>query len=55
MAPLSTLILNNVFVCCVIGVPFSIIWRRSGNLGVTGVTHALVDAVRNALIALPFR
>ena len=54
-APLPALIANNVFVCVVIGVPFSIFWRRSGNLGVTGVTHALVDAVRNALLTLPVR
>ena len=54
MAPLPALILNNILVCCVIGVPFSILWRRSGNLCVTGVTHAVIDAVRNALIILPF-
>jgi len=54
MAPLPTLVVNNVFVCCVIGVPFSFFWRRSGNLFVTGSTHALVDAVRNALLVLPF-
>jgi hypothetical protein len=55
MAPLPALIVQNVFVCCGIGVPFSFFWRRSGNLFVTGSTHALVDAVRNALIVLPFR
>lgn len=34
--------------------PFSFLWRRSGNLFVTGSTHALVDAARNALLVLPF-
>jgi hypothetical protein len=27
----------------------------AGNLFVPGVTHALIDAVSNALIVLPFR
>jgi membrane protease YdiL (CAAX protease family) len=55
MAPLPGLIVNNVIVCCVIGVPFSFFWRRSGNLFVTGWTHAVVDAVRNSFLVLPFR
>ena len=55
MAPLPRLIVNNVFVCCVIGVPFSFFWRRSGNLFVTGWTHAVVDAVRNSFLVLLFR
>jgi hypothetical protein len=33
-----------------IGVWFSLCWRRSGNLAVPCVVHALVDAVRNALM-----
>lgn len=32
-----------------VGVPLSIWWRKSGNLVVTGTTHALIDSVRNAL------
>jgi membrane protease YdiL (CAAX protease family) len=36
----------------VIGVFLSSGWRRSGNLAVPGVTHALTDAVRNALIGI---
>jgi membrane protease YdiL (CAAX protease family) len=36
-----------------IGVPFSWSWRRSGNLFVPGSVHALIDAVRDAMIALP--
>jgi hypothetical protein len=51
--PLPQLIVGLVSVHCVIGVPLSICWRRSGNLFVTGLTHALVDAVRNALFVLP--
>lgn len=35
------------------GVFLSIYWRRSGNLGVSGGTHAFVDAVRNAFGNLP--
>jgi membrane protease YdiL (CAAX protease family) len=36
---------------CVVGVPLSLYWRRSGNLAVPSFTHALLDAVRNALQA----
>jgi membrane protease YdiL (CAAX protease family) len=36
----------------VIGVFLSSGWRRSGNLAVPGVTHALADAVRNALVGI---
>ena len=32
-----------------IGFPLAIYWRRSGNLAVPAFTHALIDAVRNAL------
>ena len=34
-----------------VGVPLSLYWRRSGNLAVPGFTHAIIDAVRNALQA----
>ena len=34
-----------------VGVPLSLWWRKSGNLTVTDTTHALIDAVRNALAA----
>jgi membrane protease YdiL (CAAX protease family) len=34
------------------GVPLTIGWRRSGNLAVPGIAHALIDAVRNALLAV---
>jgi len=56
MSPsLPRLLANNVIVCCIIGVPFSLWWRRCGNLAVPGVTHALIDAVRNALLVINFR
>jgi membrane protease YdiL (CAAX protease family) len=32
-----------------IGVPLSLFWRRSGNLVVPAASHALIDAVRDAL------
>jgi hypothetical protein len=51
--PLPALIVGLVGVHCAIGVPLSLAWRRSGNLFVTGSTHALVDAVRNALFVVP--
>ena len=38
---------------CAIGVPLSLCGKRSGNLFVTGAAHALVDAVRNAIVVLP--
>jgi membrane protease YdiL (CAAX protease family) len=38
-----------IVVHSIIGVPLSIYWRRSGNLAVPTTTHALVNAVRNAL------
>jgi membrane protease YdiL (CAAX protease family) len=35
------------------GTFLSIWWRKSGNLGVSGTTHALADAVRNAIGGTP--
>ena len=32
------------------GIPFSLFWRRSGNLVVPAAVHALIDAVRNMLL-----
>ena len=34
-----------------IGVWFSICWRRSGNLAVPCLVHALIDGIRNALLS----
>jgi len=36
-----------------IGVPFSLFWRRSGNLFVPASVHCLIDAVRNGLAGPP--
>jgi hypothetical protein len=33
-----------------VGVPLSLWWRKSGNLAVTNTAHALLEAVRNALV-----
>jgi membrane protease YdiL (CAAX protease family) len=38
---------------CLVGVPLSLFWRRSGNLGVPATVHAFLDAVRNALHFVP--
>lgn len=32
-----------------VGTFLSIWWRRSGNLGVSGTTHALIDSIRNGM------
>ncbi|HLK35153.1 MAG TPA: CPBP family intramembrane glutamic endopeptidase [Polyangiaceae bacterium] len=39
-----------VMVHVITGVPLAVYWRRSGNLLVPGVAHALIDAVRNAIL-----
>jgi membrane protease YdiL (CAAX protease family) len=39
-----------VVVHSLIGVPLAWGWRRSGNLAVPALAHALVDAVRNAIL-----
>lgn len=58
--PLSTvreaggvIVFSLVFVHCLVGVPLSFFWRSSGNLLVPAVSHALVDAIRNALLYAP--
>jgi Type II CAAX prenyl endopeptidase Rce1-like len=53
-APVLAVVPQLLAVHCCIGVPLSIYWRRSGNLFVSGSTHALIDAVRNALLILPW-
>lgn len=37
-------------VYCLMGVPMSLAWRRTGNLTVPVIGHALIDAFRNALM-----
>jgi hypothetical protein len=49
-APLWALIPGLLGVHIAIGVPLSTTWRRSGNLFTVGFIHALIDAVRNALL-----
>ena len=37
----------------VVGTFLSIFWRRSGNLGVSATTHAVIDSLRNAAGSAP--
>jgi membrane protease YdiL (CAAX protease family) len=39
-----------LIVHCAIGVPLSLGWRRTGRLVAPALAHALIDAVRNALL-----
>ena len=48
--PLPILVLWLVVVHALIGVPLSFAWRRTRNLAGTGLAHAVIDAVRNALL-----
>jgi membrane protease YdiL (CAAX protease family) len=45
--------INVLFLMVPVGVFFSIWWRRSGNLGVSGLTHAFLDSFRNAFGEIP--
>jgi hypothetical protein len=49
-APLIALIIILPITHCLVGVPLSIYWRRSGNMAVPGFTHAFIDAIRNGLL-----
>ncbi len=49
--PLAVILAELLVFHCLVGVPLSLYWRRSGNLLVTVFPHALIDAVRNALLA----
>ena len=51
--PLVVVIIGLVSVHCALGGLLSIHWRRSGNLFVPGLTHAVLDAIRNALFFVP--
>ena len=44
------LMISLPLITCVPGIPFSIFWRRGGSLLVTATVHALLDAVRNAVM-----
>jgi len=50
--PFPFLVLSLVTWHCVVGVPLSFAWRRSGNLSGPALAHSAIDAVRNALIGL---
>jgi membrane protease YdiL (CAAX protease family) len=43
-------IVSLLLVHVTLGIPFSLYWRRSGNLTGPAAAHALIDAVRNALL-----
>ena len=43
-------IVSLLIVHTAVGVPLTFAWRRSGNLAPASLAHALVDAVRNALV-----
>jgi membrane protease YdiL (CAAX protease family) len=54
--PVSKIIVMIVFmplVSLVPGIAFSLVWRRTGNLAVSALVHAFIDAVRNACLGLP--
>jgi membrane protease YdiL (CAAX protease family) len=51
--PIAVRVISALVIHTVIGIPLSIYWRRSGNLAVPAVTHAFIDAVRNALLGTP--
>lgn len=46
-------IVSLTFVHTLLGVPLALFHRRSGNLVGVAVTHAFIDAVRNALVGIP--
>lgn len=50
--PFHLLLLSLVSWHCLVGVPLSHAWRRSGNLSGPALAHAAIDAVRNGLIGL---
>lgn len=51
--PLGVLIGQLLIYHCAIGVPLSFARRRSGNLALPAGAHALMDALRDGLAALP--
>ncbi|GGS10061.1 hypothetical protein GCM10010269_56470 [Streptomyces humidus] len=50
--PLSLLVPSLLIWHCLVGVPLSFAWRRSGNLSGPAFAHSAIDAVRNGLIGL---
>lgn len=49
--PLAVAVGSALLVHCAVGVPLSLGWRRTGNLFVPVLAHALIDGVRNGLMA----
>jgi membrane protease YdiL (CAAX protease family) len=49
-APWLARAVSLIVVHLVIGVPLSLVWRRSGNLVVPAFAHAVIDAIRDALM-----
>ncbi len=50
--PLPLLVGSLVAWHCLVGIPLSLAWRRSGNLAGPAFAHAAMDAVRNGLLGL---
>ncbi|HUI42864.1 MAG TPA: CPBP family intramembrane glutamic endopeptidase [Terriglobia bacterium] len=50
-ASLPALLLQLIGVQVLVGVPLSLWWRKCGNLFATGLTHAVIDTVRNILFS----
>lgn len=50
-APLPLVVVQLLVVHCAVGVPLAFAWRRSGNLAYPALAHALIDGVRNGLLA----
>jgi membrane protease YdiL (CAAX protease family) len=50
--PLPLMVVSLVTWHCVVGVPLSFAWRRSGNLSGPAFAHSAIDGVRNGLIGL---
>lgn len=49
--PLAVTIGQVLIVHCAVGVPLTYAWRRTGNLTYPAAGHALIDAIRNGLLA----
>jgi membrane protease YdiL (CAAX protease family) len=49
--PLALTIVQLLLVHLAVGVPLTYAWRRTGNLAYPAAGHALIDAVRNGLMA----
>jgi membrane protease YdiL (CAAX protease family) len=50
--PVAVSVAQVLVVHCLLGVPLSFAWRRTGSLAAPALAHALVDGLRNGLQAL---